>query len=630
MKGVIGIVLCCIFPVIGISQIQDSIQLHSVIVSAERTSGIPGLKSVEIDSSVIAFTQIQNLGTLLQNQSSINIKTYGSTGIQTPSFRGMSSSHTKVYVNGLDVSPGSLGQNDLSIFPVFLFSGVAIKYGNSAYTEGIGAIGGGILLETNSSSVQKFNLVTGFSLGSFGKKIANFELGFKKGKWGSVSRFVYQEAKNDFEYVNEAQRGYPIEKQTHAENSLNGFSQNFTYDVNSKNQIWAMVLGTFSKRDLPKYMTSLAESQQSQKDDIVTSQLGWKNFGEKSKSQMVMGYNWSSLNYTDSASNIYSTTVNQKIQFRENYDLNLNANWALNTRLNIEYASADNLNYTGSNQMFQTSLLAGVNGHLTSKWELGAFIQPTVSRDQFVWLPMVSLAFLPTSNKHLVIGLNVSQNAHFPTLNDLYWVPGGNPDLLPEMATNGELNVHLDKKFKKNYLFDMDVSGFYGNVDNWILWQPSNQAFWEAQNVKTVKHQGIETQIELAKNIQNWKLGISGSYQFVEATNENVSDASLGKQLIYTPKNSGNGRVSIGYKKIGLNVVYNYTGIRYLTTDNSSYLPSYNVLDLVFQYHIDWANKHRINVQIDINNVLNAEYMSVAWLPMLGINYLLSVRYTLN
>ena len=359
------------------SQVADSVELRSVVISAEKPSGVPGLKSVDIDSAILGIRTTESLGEVLQRHSSITIKTYGPSGIQTPTFRGMSSSHTKLYINGLDISPGSLGQNDLSIFPAFLFDNISLKYGNSAFTEGVGALGGGIMLNSTPTILSEGTSgIAGLFGGSFHHLGGQLQLGYRKGKFTSVSRIITQQTENDFEFRNIAQPEEPISFQNHAEKKMTGFSQQFGLQLNSKNRFQALVMGSYSQRSLPAYMTDTRPSRQTQKDDITVLQLGWKNLHQKWSSELTAGYTYSELNYSDSNSSIYSTTINNRWQLRENYVWNFSSKWALNSTTTVDYYLSTNPNYFGTQSLFQAASLLGMNGKLASKWELGAFIQP--------------------------------------------------------------------------------------------------------------------------------------------------------------------------------------------------------------------------------------------------------------
>jgi iron complex outermembrane receptor protein len=183
---------------------------------------------------------------------------------------------------------------------------------------------------------------------------------------------------------------------------------------------------------------------------------------------------------------------------------------------------------------------------------------------------------------------------------------------------------------KKKLKWDIDFSTFYGNVDNWILWQPSDKAYWEAQNIKSVEHSGGEASIGLRKKIGSWKVNFKGSYQYINAINKGVEDESLNKQLIYTPKHSANWLLGVRYDRFWVNTNYTLTGKRYITTSNTSYLPAYDLVNVSLGYRYIINRNTAIDIQIDVENIFNKEYMSVAYRAMPGTTYLISVKYGLN
>ena len=479
-------------------------------------------------------------------------------------------------------------------------------------------------------------------MGSFGNQSIHLKYGYKSQKWESTTKYIYQSAKNDFTYRNIAQPGSPETTQAHAKNNLHGLRQSFKYNLNSKNVVSMNLIASWVDREIPGLMTDIEVSNQTQNDELLIAQMGWRHYGTFSQSDLTVGYNYSVLDYIDPSSQIYSTTINKKFQAREDYVYNLNKKWALNATANLGWASAENANYSGNNQQMVSSILVGFNGHISKKWETGIFIQPTwngvqsngVGENNWEYkmelLPMLSLAYLPFGNKKLVIGLNAAQNVHYPTLNDLYWVPGGNPELKPELASNAELNIHTQGSIRKNITWYFDGSGYYGNVENWILWQPTDKGYWSAQNLKSVEHYGGEGKVGLQMNYADWKFGFTTGYQFVRALNKNVNDASLDKQLIYTPEHTANWLLSGNYKNIGMFVNYNFVGKRYITSSNTSYLPTYDVVDLMFTYRIRKEKIPNFDLQLDVNNILNKEYMSVTWRAMPGVNWQFTIRYRLN
>ncbi|MFT5878681.1 MAG: outer membrane cobalamin receptor, partial [Dokdonia sp.] len=539
----------------------DTVELKSFILMTkkkaemEKLYSVPSLKSTIIDSAILEISQTQSIGDILKNNSAVFIKDYGPSGIQTPTFRGMSASHTKIYLNGLDISPSSLGQSDLSILPSYLFNGVRLNYGNTSFTEGPGAIGGGVMLQTNSVPFGK-SFSAGVSYGSFNKISINGEYTYRKYKWESITRFIHTQADNNFEYRNIAQSGYPDQNQEHAKTSQNGVLQTVLFTPNEKSQFKIVLLGTQTDRELPGLMTDQNISSQKQNDGLISVQASWKKFLAKGQSNLVAGYSWSTLNYQDPAASIHSITINQKYQVREDLIYKITPQWSLKTMALLDYSSASNPNYVETESQLQVSVLAGLKGELGRKWETGVYIQPTLNGASFEMLPMTSLAFKPLNSTQLVLGVNASQNVHFPTLNDLFWVPGGRTSLLPEKANKAEFNLHWHSDLLKKTHLEFDAATFYGIVDNWVLWQPSGKGYWEAQNIKKVEHSGVEASILLRKKWQSFNMQFHTNYQYVQAINKEVEDLSLNKQLIYTPEHIFNWNLKTYYKKYWININY--------------------------------------------------------------------------
>ena len=626
-KGIMALVVL-LLNLNAFSQKSDSIQLEEVEIIAIKTYKIPALQSQKISDKILQTSSTQSIGEVLKNNSTVFIKDYGPSNIQTPTFRGMSASHTKIYVNGLDISPGSLGQSDLNILPSYLFDGVELKYGNTSFSEGPGAIGGGIMLSTNNTGRGKGSAGNiGLSLGSFGAITAQGEYAFTGEKWRSVTRYIFQDAKNDFEYRNVAQKDFPTQTQEHGEKRQNGIMQSLMYSPNWKNFFDVMILGTFTDRNLPALMTSTSPSKETQNDNLFTAQLGWKNYIPQGMSKLVVGYTHNKLHYQDPDAGINSTTINQRIQVREDFVKKWNDKWSSKVMGLFEYSEANNPNYGGKANMIQGSVLAGVKGNPLKKWEFGVYIQPTWNNDDFELIPMASLAFMPLGNGNLTFGLNVSKNAHFPTLNDLYWFPGGNPDLQPEKSTSGEFNIHNEGGLFKWLQYEVEIATFMGTVDNWILWQPTDKSYWEAQNIKSVDHSGVDASLKLSKKWKNWNATFQSSYQFVNAINKDVEDESLNKQLIYTPQNIANWLFRVDYKNYWIQSNYTFTGIRYITTSNSAYLPSYDLVNLSVGLNLYMIRTGKILLQFDVNNVFGKEYMSVAYRSMPGTNFNFSLKY---
>ena len=221
------------------------------------------------------------------------------------------------------------------------------------------------------------------------------------------------------------------------------------------------------------------------------------------------------------------------------------------------------------------------------------------------------------------ISANVSQVYRFPTINDRYWNPGGNPDLEPEHGWTYELGYHYKKDFRKSDL-EFGINTFYGLINQWILWQPSlyNPHYWEAQNIWKVINKGIEfTSNSRMKLSESTKISLGFNYTYTSSTvaETKKSDTEIvGKQLILVPMHQLMIPVEFYWLNLSAAINYHYASKRYTDRLNNNYLSAYNLIDLVIGYGF---NKRSIQSNFRINNLLNNQYQTVPGQPLAGINF---------
>ena len=83
---------------------------------------------------------------------------------------------------------------------------------------------------------------------------------------------------------------------------------------------------------------------------------------------------------------------------------------------------------------------------------------------------------------------------------------------------------------------------------------------------------------------------------------------------------SGSAVFSVEYKKFVLRAAYTYTGYRYLSTDNYSYLKPYSLVDLRIARTFICKNI-ALNIFAEINNLTNINYQSITQYGMPLRNY---------
>ena len=98
------------------------------------------------------------------------------------------------------------------------------------------------------------------------------------------------------------------------------------------------------------------------------------------------------------------------------------------------------------------------------------------------------------------------------------------------------------------------------------------------------------------------------------------NDASIGRQLIYTPMYSGMAKFGVDYKNLQFHYRHNYTGIRYTSTDNFQYLEPFDLGAIQASYVVK-LSEYPIRFFFEINNLWNENYQIISQRPMPGRNF---------
>jgi len=145
-------------------------------------------------------------------------------------------------------------------------------------------------------------------------------------------------------------------------------------------------------------------------------------------------------------------------------------------------------------------------------------------------------------------------------LNDLYYQPGGNPDLKPERSFDQEVGMHFSTG-KRGLSFSQDVMAYMSQVQNWIMWQYKLKGFSPA-NIEKVDVKGIETNATLSYTSGKQAYKISSGYALTHSRDMgktiSESDASFGKQLPYIPVHSANAMLYLMRNNWSLTYIWNF------------------------------------------------------------------------
>jgi iron complex outermembrane receptor protein len=229
--------------------------------------------------------------------------------------------------------------------------------------------------------------------------------------------------------------------------------------------------------------------------------------------------------------------------------------------------------------------------------------------------------------KDLLLKGNLARNYHQPTLNDLYWQPGGNPDLLPEHGFTMEAGLEY-QVILAGHLIRTELTTYRSDIKDWIIWIPGFRGYWEPRNIARVRSSGLEYAFRIHGHYHAIGYKLMGTYAFTQSVNEGDpmvwGDQSYGKQLVYIPLHSGNLMVHVSYRDFYITYQYNAYGERYTTSSNdlsSRYrLSPYYMNNLILGWNVDLRRIY-MNAELRVYNLFNESYNSVLHRPMPGRNY---------
>lgn len=624
--------------------VRDTLQIGEVEVFGRRRAAESGMKVSRPDSMAMAAQLTTSLADLLTQHTPVFIKSYGRGSQATASFRGTSASHTQLLWNGMNLNSPMAGMADLSLLPVFFIDEVTLLHGGSSLSTGSGALGGAIHLENKPSWDGRERVTAIAENGSFG---AWRLMGAVRGgtpRWQSVTRIYHDASRNNFPFYNVGIIPFRRDTLDHGDYHRNGVMQEFY--LRTPGEVKAALRGWFQQgeRNLPQLMSyEGGEREEFQKDHQWRVQLEVKKYAPGLSLSFSSGLNRSRMSYFRKVITAGWVTDDA---------LNRELSWHNMLKINKELTSR--LSFAGSleavTHQVKASNQARDEGYDQRRNEGGLLLHFTYrpsSRSAFfllnrtetwdgqwrVLIPAAGAEWKVSRHRQAWLKANFTGNYHKPSMNDLYWIPGGNPGLLPEKGVTGEISWASACQGQR-WNWRHDLSFYLSGINDWIIWQPAANGawYWEADNLRDVLSRGLEYDFNSTFKHRNYTFTISGNYALTHTTNRNgvsTADRSRGKQLIYIPLHSGHLHVMASRDKWSLLADLGYTGRRYTSSSNEwSYFESrlnpFWLMDLSLIKHFNTRHLD-IGVKAKVENLLDANYQQVLWRPMPGRHYSLTL-----
>lgn len=611
-----------------VAQTKDSIKhLDEVEVQSQRMVLFnSGKKIIPFDSTILSMYPSSSLSELLSSQSSLHIKSYGPGNIATISFRGGNSNQTAVLWNGINIQNNMLGQNDLSLINSMLFDQIQIEYGAGSALWGSSAMSGAIHLNNTPLFNQGIKTKMFCSLGSYntGKLTTDIQLSYKH--WISITKLYLNTSENNYTYKDTVSSDKSMKRVSHADYKLMGLMQELYTWFGNYHKLSLRAWYHEGFRNLPSYTQVI--SKQSQADQNLKMMMEWKYQKRYYTSQLKGAYIHDVIDYRDSLSALYSISYSDNLMVEHEHFYGIKKH-QFQFGTNYTFMQAHSPAYTGFKQVNKLSCFASYKwSGLKDKYRLAFNLRKEFS-DLFQVPFTGNLGMEYDLNSFVSFKVNAAKSFRQPTLNDLFWNPGGNPNLKPENAIGGDAGMVLKYSIQKISLF---FEGTYFNryTKNWIIWLPQNGNIWTPRNLAEVYSRGIETNFHILFKEKKYFVKLYGNTSYVLSTNEkaiNENDESVGRQLIYMPRYSLTGGLVIVFKDFNVLLNHSYTGYRFTSTDNASWLEPYQITNMKLTYALHFSSTE-FKTYFAVNNMFNQSYQVVMNRPMMGRYYEIGINWT--
>ncbi len=647
--------------------------IAGVTVVGQRPIKETGVQRTRFDSVALKENIALSMADVLTFNSPIFVKNYGRATLSTVAFRGTSPSHTQVTWNGMRISNPMLGMTDFSMIPSYFVDDASLLHGTSSVNETGGGLGGAVKLATKPISARGFGLQYVQGIGSFRTFDEFLRLTYGNDRWQFSTRAVCSSSANDYKYRNRDKKEniydadknivgsyYPIERNRSGAFRDLHVLQEVYCNTGRGDRFGLNAWYIRSNRELPMLSTDYASDlrfENRQREETFRGIVSWDHLRRNWKVAAKAGYihTWMAYDYRRDVGNgtmMPMTRSRSRIDTfygQADGEYSIGGKWLFTASLSAYQhliRSADKNIITQEGNKAIVGYDKGrieLSGSLSAKWRpVERFGVSVVLREELFgteWTPLIPALFLDgvlSERGNVVAKASVSRNFRFPTLNDLYFLPGGNPDLRRESGWTYDAGISFAVGKAEHYKLSGSATWFDSHVDDWIIWLPTTKGFFSPRNLKKVHACGVELQANLSVALaRDWRLDLDGTYSWTPSVNEGApttpADRSVGKQLPYVPEHSATATGRLSWRRWSLHYKWCWYSRRYTMSSNdhtlTGHLPPYYMNNLTLEkgFSLRWAD---LSLKGAVNNLFDEEYLSVLARPMPGIHFELFVGIT--
>lgn len=641
-------------------------KLNEVVVTSRRPMKEIGVQKTVFDSLALKENIALSMADVLTYNSAVFVKSYGRATQSTVAFRGTSASHTQVTWNGMRISNPMLGMTDFSTIPSYFIDEASLLHGTSSATETGGGLGGLVRLGTLPDVPEGIGLQYIQGIGSF-KTFDEFaRITYGNDRWSVSTRAVFSSSRNDYKYINHDKKENIYDDDHNIIGQYNPTERNRSgafrdmhllqevyYNTHKGDRFGLNAWYINSNRELPMLTTDYGEVrdfENRQREQTFRGVVSWDHNRTTWRTGLKGGYMCTRMAYDyrrEISDDNWTTMTRSRSRVNTLYgqldgEYNPSPKWYFTANISahqhlVYSEDKDVILQDGDRAIIGYDKgRVELSGALSAKWRpIDRFgISLLVREDMYGdrWAPVIPALYLDgllSRRSNVMLKASVSRNHRFPTLNDMYFLPGGNPNLKSETGFSYDVGVSFDIGAPGIFSLGGGATWFDSYIDNWIIWLPTTKGFFSPRNVKSVHAYGLEIKLNATiQPIKGWLLDLDGSYSWTPSINDgepmSPADQSVGKQLPYVPRHSASLTGRLAWRSWSFLYKWCYYSQRFTMSSNdnsiSGYLPNYFMSNISLEKSLSFRPVD-LSLKLAVNNIFNEDYLSVLSHPMPGINF---------
>ncbi|WMI69953.1 TonB-dependent siderophore receptor [Mangrovimonas sp. YM274] len=586
----------------------DSLQqLDEIVVKTDtylktfsNTQSVSTLKDSVLVRSASSLTDVLNLN------SFVYFKENGLGMVSSAAFRGTTAQQTAVVWNGININSQFNGQTDFNTINIRNFDEIDVRSGGGSVLYGSGAIGGSIHLNNVLHFDEGFNNSLLARYGSFETVDVAYQSGYSNDRISVNAVLSRTSSENDYDFVDSEK------------SNLNGEFYNTSFSATIGYKLsYRSFLKFYSyvfDGDRHFSLQNPTETPTKYKDFNTRDMLEWDVFFGSFRSNVKLAYITERFKYFGNiASDSYTFGEAKSLIGKYQLGYKIAKETYLQGVLDVTHTNGE-----GSSIHENERTITG--GSLLWKQAIKKFFYEATIRKEVTQnydSPLLfSLGLQYKFNKVYTLNLNASKNYRIPTYNDLFWAGSANPNLNPE--TSYQFEIGNDISFKNG---TFSLVGFYNDITDMIRWLP-NGSNWKPSNTDHVLTYGLESSLEYQRSFKEHEMSLNVGYAYTKS-----EDQATKKQLTYVPYHKAFGGLGYHYKRLNAYWQSVFTGEVFMLSDNNPryVLDRYWLHNAGVEYGLGKAPSWTMGIQI--KNILNKNYQSVANRYMPGTNYNLYLNF---